>query len=303
MLQMISTRRRGIVWTVSIAVIACAVAVESAAADAPVLLKGPQAAVDATDIRAAAQRIPLASRDATLSRPENVARQAEDLYVRRLLAAEAEQDGLDRDPVVAALLKQARERILSDARLAEIDLAATPDEAAIARRARELYLANPQRYESPPQTRARHILIGRSEDGGARERAEALLAELKAGASFEALARERSADLATAASGGDLGWFAAGTMVKEFEDALARLEWPGELTGVVETPFGFHVARLEGRRAAGPRSFDEARPAIEQEVRAALQAEARRAKVRELLATATADPAAIEAVARSFTRP
>ncbi len=272
-------------------------------AHAQPLLQGPDAAITADDVRAAAQRVPSASRDALLARPDNVARQAEDLYVRRTLAAEARRDGLDKDPVVAALLRQAQERVLSDARLAEIDAAAVPSDELVARYARDLYRENPARHQTPAQTRARHILIGRSDDGKARERAEALLAQLKDGASFEALAREQSADLATASRGGDLGWFASGAMVPEFEQALAALENPGDLSGIVETRFGFHIVRLEERRAAGQRSFDDVRGELEREVRAKAQAEARQAKVRELLGGAKPDTAAIEAFSRSFAKP
>lgn len=286
-----------------LAALVASIALFHVTAGAQPLLQGPEATVSADDVRAAAQRIPGASRDALLSRPENVVRQAEDLYVRRALAAEARRDGLDKDPVVAALLRQAQERILSDARLAEIDIAALPSDELVARYARDLYRENPARFNAPAQTRARHILIGRSDDGKARERAEALLAQLKDGASFEALAREQSADLATASRGGDLGWFASGAMVPEFEQALAALENPGDLSGIVETRFGFHIVRLEGRRAAGQRSFDDVRGELEREVRAKAQAEARQAKVRELLGGAKPDTAAIEAFSRSFAKP
>lgn len=269
------------------------------AAAAQPLLQGTGATVSTDDVRAAAQRIPSASRDALLSRPDNVARLAEDLYVRRVLAEEARRDGLDQDPVVAALIKQAQERVLSDARLAEIDRAASPSDEQVARYARDLYRENPARFQTPAQTRARHILVAHSDDGKARERAEALLAQLNNGASFDALAREHSSDLATAGRGGDLGWFAAGTMVPEFEQALEALKNPGDLSGIVETRFGFHIVRLDERRPAGVRGFDEVRAQLEREVRAKAQDEARQAKVRELLAGARADTPAIEAFSRS----
>jgi peptidyl-prolyl cis-trans isomerase C len=275
----------------------------AAAAHAQPLLQGPAVTVTADDVRAAAQAVPEASRDALLSRPENVQRQLQDLYVRRALAAEADRDGIDKDPIVAAQLRQARERVLSDARLAAIDRAATPADDVVAAAARDLYRASPDKFKAPAQTRARHILVSRNADGKAREKAEALLAQIKGGASFDELARKESADLASARNGGELGWIRPGTVVKEFEDALAALKAPGELSPVIESQFGFHIIRLEERRVAGIRPFDEVRPEIEREIRGQAQLEARRAKLRELMDQVKPDPEAVEAFAKSFRKP
>ncbi|NWG73168.1 MAG: peptidylprolyl isomerase [Rubrivivax sp.] len=284
-------------------VLAAALALAAGWAHAQSLIQGPAGTVDGTDVRAAMQSVPLASRQAMLARPDTVLRQAENLYLRRALAAEAVRDGLDKDPMVAEALRQARERILSDARLAAIERAALPPDSEITRYARDLYLQDPAKYRTPEQTRASHILVARSPDGKARERAEALLARVRAGESFETLAREHSADGASASKGGDLGWFVSGQMVKPFEEAVAALKNPGELAPIVETQFGFHVVRLDGRRPAGERSFDEVREAIEADVRAKAQREARQAKARELLRDAKPDIAAIEAFARQQPRP
>jgi peptidyl-prolyl cis-trans isomerase C len=285
-------------------VIATAAVVAGVAqAQSPVLLRGPAAAVTADDLRAGAQRIPAASRDGIMSRPDNVQRQAQDLYVRRALAIEAERAGIDKDPVVAALIRQARERILSDAQLAEIDLAANPSAEAVARRAREIYNADPSRFQSPAQTRARHILVAHSADGKARSQAEELLTQLKGGASFEQLARQHSADVPSGAKGGDLGWFSVGTMLKEFDDAVAALKNPGDLSGIVETQFGFHIVRLDGRRPAGVRPFEDMREELEREVRAKAQQDARQTKIRELLGAAQAKPEAIENFSNQFRKP
>jgi peptidyl-prolyl cis-trans isomerase C len=278
--------------------IACAVS-----AHAQPLLQGPAGTVTAEDVKAAVQAVPAASRDAILSRPDQVQRQLQDLYLRRALAAEAERTDLDKDPLVATQLQQARERVLSDARLAAIDRAASPADAVVAANARDLYRAAPERFRAPAQTRARHILISRSEDGMAREKAESLLAQIKGGASFDELARKESADLATARNGGDLGWISAGSVVKEFEDALAALKNPGDLAPVVETQFGYHIVRLDERRPAGVRPFEEVRPEIEREIRTQAQLEARRAKVRELMDPVKPDPAAVEAFSNSFRKP
>lgn len=78
----------------------------------------------------------------------------------------------------------------------------------------------------------------------ARKKAEALLAEIKAGAEFERIAKRESADSASREQGGDLGWNERGRMVPEFERWMFGLR-PGDLSPVVETVHGFHIIRVD----------------------------------------------------------
>lgn len=87
----------------------------------------------------------------------------------------------------------------------------------------------------------------------AREEAEKVLAELRAGADFTVLARRHSDDLPTRDDGGDLGWFRRGTMVRPFEEAVYALR-PGQTSGLVETGFGYHVIRLDRVRGSERRA-------------------------------------------------
>jgi peptidyl-prolyl cis-trans isomerase C len=101
------------------------------------------------------------------------------------------------------------------------------------------------------EVHARHILVATEQE------AKDLLAELKKGAAFDKLAKEKSTDKASGAEGGDLGWFKRTDMVKEFSDAAFNLK-KGELSEApVKTQFGFHVIKLEDRRQAPPPSFEE----------------------------------------------
>ncbi|HVF49749.1 MAG TPA: peptidylprolyl isomerase [Pyrinomonadaceae bacterium] len=81
----------------------------------------------------------------------------------------------------------------------------------------------------------------------ARTKIEGLLQRVRAGEDFATLAKEFSADPGSKVQGGDLGWFGRGMMVKPFEDAAFALK-PGEVSGIVESPFGFHIIKLEERR-------------------------------------------------------
>src|SRR5207247_1383542 len=117
------------------------------------------------------------------------------------------------------------------------------------------------KFTEPEQVRARHILVKTAADAGAdakaaaRKKAEELLAKVKAGGDFAALAKERSEDAGSAANGGDLGLFTRGRMTPAFEEAAFALQGGG-LSDVVETPFGFHVIKVEEHRPGGAKPLE-----------------------------------------------
>lgn len=129
------------------------------------------------------------------------------------------------------------------------------------------YEANRHRYTGlEKQVRARHILIKADAEASddvkqaARERAERLLAQIRGGGDFAALAREHSEDPGSARKGGDLGYNPRGRMVGPFDDAQFSLE-PGQVSDVVETQFGYHIIRVDGVRE-GDVPEDEAKKEI-----------------------------------------
>jgi peptidyl-prolyl cis-trans isomerase C len=110
------------------------------------------------------------------------------------------------------------------------------------------------------EVHARHIL------GATEPEAKAIIADLKKGAAFDKLAKEKSTDKASGAEGGDLGWFKKTDMVKEFADAAFALK-KGELSQTpVKTQFGYHVIKVEDRRKAPPPSFEELSGQIHQDL-------------------------------------
>ena len=118
----------------------------------------------------------------------------------------------------------------------------------------DFYLKNQQQLSEPEQVRARHILIQVKPDAGndEMEQAKSLLSQIKEeirlGASFASMAKEKSQD-ASAPQGGDLGYFQRGQMVPPFEQAAFNLA-PGEISDIVQTRFGLHLIMLEDRKAA-----------------------------------------------------
>jgi peptidyl-prolyl cis-trans isomerase C len=113
---------------------------------------------------------------------------------------------------------------------------------------------------SEEEVHARHILVSTEDE------AKALIAEIKKGAAFDKLAKEKSTDKASGAEGGDLGWFKKSDMVKEFADAAFNLK-KGELTEApVKTQFGYHVIKVEDRRKAPPPAFEEMADQLKEEM-------------------------------------
>lgn len=256
-------------------------------------------AVTADDVRAEVQqRVPPAERATVQVKPELVQTMANNLLVRRLLANQALRDGLDKQTITAAALKIAADRILSDAWLAAFDAKNEPNAAALEANARQQYLVGGEKFSAPAETRASHILI-ENKGPESLQLAKDLFAKLQAGANFAELARSHSADAGSAVKGGDLGFFGAGKMVPEFEQAVAALTKPGELAGPLLTQFGYHIIRLEDRRPAGKRPFDEVREQLIAEARASVLTRLRQEHVQALSQGFVFDKAAIEALGKS----
>lgn len=110
-----------------------------------------------------------------------------------------------------------------------------------------------QQPRRPASVSFRQIVIRPVADSAARLRAlqlaDSIVVELRKGADFAAAAKRFSGDTASAAQGGELGWFRRGVMVKEFEDWAFRLR-PGEISPPVETAFGFHIIDVERTQPA-----------------------------------------------------
>jgi len=124
----------------------------------------------------------------------------------------------------------------------------------------EYYNENKESFLEPEQVHARHILVETEEE------ANNLLLQLKEGLTdFAELAKEKSIG-PSAPSGGDLGFFARGQMVKEFEEAAFSLE-SGEISGVVQTQFGYHIIKCEEKKEEYSPSFEEAKERISNTLR------------------------------------
>ena len=136
-----------------------------------------------------------------------------------------------------------------------------------------LYTKSAPSLGVPEERRASHILIAAAKTAPADEREKAkakagalLLVVQKAPDSFADVARKNSQDPGSAVKGGDLDFFGRGAMVKPFEEAAFNLK-KGEISTVVESDFGYHIIRLTDIKAGQQRTFEQARPGLEAQLK------------------------------------
>lgn len=134
--------------------------------------------------------------------------------------------GIDKDPKTNVQVELQQSRLLASTYAKEMadKIKATDQEV-------DAYIASHPEYDTK----------------GQRGKAEDVVKRARGGEDFAALAKEFSEDPSNKDKGGDLGWFGRGQMVKTFEDAAFALK-PGEVSDVVETPYGFHVIKVDERR-------------------------------------------------------
>ena len=156
-----------------------------------------------------------------------------ELLDARLFSTAAREQGFDRRPDIARRLANAQDEALAQLLIADmVDRQSTSEEDL-----KKFFDAHADQFRGPDQVRARQIVVK------TRPEAEALLGELRSGADFASLARAHNID-SSRDKDGDLGLVKRGVMVPQFEQALFALK-VGELSGIVQTSFGFHIVRAE----------------------------------------------------------
>lgn len=181
----------------------------------------------------------------------------DDIIAMRLYALDAEAAKLDQNPEFQAQLISTRNAMLAQLAMRETvkDLTVSNEEA------KKFYDENPEMFKQPERIRARHILVS-----GDEELAK-VQAELKAGKSFDVVAKEFSRDPGSAANGGDLGEFPRGMMVPEFEKAAFELKNPGDVSAPVKTQFGWHIIKLEQKIPESVMPFEQIKDRLIQELK------------------------------------
>jgi peptidyl-prolyl cis-trans isomerase C len=169
---------------------------------------------------------------------------------QKLLAAEAVKRKLDKDPAAQKRLAAARERVLSDLLVEGVVEKAVSEDAV-----RQLYQEQVKLSRQSEELRARQIVVA------GQPEAEGIRKAVAGGASFEALAMQRSADQATRFNGGDMGYFTLDVMPETYQAALKDAK-AGEIVGPFQTDAGFAIVKVEDRRPEAPITLESARPQI-----------------------------------------
>ena len=179
----------------------------------------------------------------------------DELVSMHLFALKGAEEKLDQTPEFKAALETFRNQSLARA---AID-ASLKDVTASDEDAKKFYDEHPDQFTQPERVHVRHILI--SDDVTSADAIAKVQADLRAGASFDEVAKSRSL-CPSAAQGGDLGEVSKGQMVPEFEAAAFALKNPGDLSEPVKTRFGWHIIRLEGRTPSSLEPFDNVKPQL-----------------------------------------
>ena len=190
------------------------------------------------------------------------------MLLRKTLASQAKAAKLDADPVSAARVTNEVERMLAQLRVAEVEEKATAEfeakRASQIARARELYVADRDRYRAPEEVSASHILFDSKKHSSeeARKLAIDARARIVAGADFNAVAKQLSEDPSAQENAGRLGWFTPERMDAAFSRAAFALKQTGDVSEPVQSAFGWHIIRLDDRRPPRTRTFEEVQDEI-----------------------------------------
>lgn len=187
--------------------------------------------------------------------PEMVEELKKAVVDRELLVQEAQKQGLDAGAEFKAQMDFTRDSLLIRDLVTAFQKNNPVTDADIQAEYDKFLAAN-----SGKEYRARHILVEKEAE------AKAIIAQLKKGAKFDAIAKKQSKDPGSGANGGDLDWAAAGNYVKEFSDAMVALAKGKTTETPVKTQFGYHVIRLDDVRDAQLPKIDDIKPQIAQQL-------------------------------------
>ncbi len=229
-----------------------------------VLLKEGGVTVTTEDVdRYILSNTPKKDREALLAKKGTIRGIIESIYTYRSLEKEAENapsidwkqlawnNNLQKSRAATIALLQAKEAVVLDG----------VDWEPIAK---EAYRAEIERFKTAEMVSASHVLV--KLEGRTHKEAKARINKVReralAGEDFELLVAEYSEDHSAQNNKGHLGFFKRGQMVKAFEEAAFSMKKVGEISEVIESKFGFHLLKFEGRKSASTRTFEQVKESI-----------------------------------------
>lgn len=217
-----------------------------------VLARFGSSKITASEFKEKMQNLPKEIKNVAIRRKKDF---LEEMVNEQYLYQEAMRRNIQNEPEVKQLLEAARRKIVIAKLIQEeIDkkINLSSDNAT------NFYELHKEEFMTPLLLRASHILVKTQGD------ADEVKNQLNAGADFEQLARTKSLDN-TAIRGGDLGFFQRGQMIPEFEEAVFKMQ-KGEVSGVIKTPFGYHIIKLTDRAEPAQRDFRQVKNLVEKQL-------------------------------------
>ena len=242
-------------------------------ADDPVLVENGPVKVYRSEYEAELLKIPPEIRAGFANSQKRISELLTRLLVQKSLATEPQTAALAQDPATALRIRLEAERVLAQLRIEDIEKRAGAEFDAkrgqMEGRARELFLAERAKFAVPEQVSASHILIDAKKHTPeeARRLIEAARARVMRGEDFNQVAKEVSEDPSASSNAGRLGFFSRAEMDPAFADAAFALKKPGDVSEPVQSSFGWHLIKLEDRKPAVQRSFDQVRDLVYAEMR------------------------------------
>lgn len=256
------------------------------AGDRDVVARMGEAGLTVAEARSLAQQNPSALRSAP-----DLERLVRTELIRKAIAGEARSQGVDKRPEVAALMAQAADQALVRAYVNSIARPARdyPSEAEV----KAAYAASRDQLTLPTRVKLRQIYLAGT-DAKVAKQAEGLYRQAsRKGADFTALARTSSQHKPSAEKGGEMGWLPLTDLFPGARSLVEGLK-PGEIGKPVAGPEGYHILKLEERKAPELLPLDQARPLLVNNLRLAKAREIEAAFLENLLAK---QPVAVDGIA------
>ncbi len=222
------------------------------------LVEGKEINISKQQFISALNRMDGATRNKFLSDENRVFKAVKNFYINKVAVERAKKTGAYNSAKMQALIEKA----IDDVVIKELFTQFQTEKLAeknFEKLASDYYRANVEQYKIPDEISAAHILILTKDTSktDAKKRIDELRARIVNGESFETLALEFSEDPSVKNNSGSLGYFSREKMVKSFSDAAFQLENIGDISPVVETKFGYHIIKLEGKKETAYQTFDQ----------------------------------------------
>lgn len=202
---------------------------------------------------------------------EGVKQLISQLANQELFYLDAVEKGIDKEEAYSQEVERLKATILKQYAINKhLNTASVGENEAL-----QYYDQNKSDFTEPESVKASHILV-QDED-----KAKEVISEINAGSSFEDAANKYSM-CPSKSQGGDLGFFTKGKMVPEFDSAAFSMEKGSITEEPVKTQFGYHIIKLTDKREAMPKSFDDVKAQISQQLLSRKQEELYFSKVEEL---------------------